>query len=164
MKNQTKWAIAVFLAVCFLVSVTAASVNTDQKKGLCINLEKTTLKNDNFRKVLYTGQYNQLVLMSLKPHEDIGMEVHEDTDQFFYFMDGKGKCIVNGNEYEVRDGSAVFVPAGAHHNVINTMKNLDLKLFTTYSPPEHQDGIVRKTKAEANDPTKAESFDGYTTE
>ena len=164
MKNQTKWALAVFLAVCFLVSVTAASVSPDQKKGLCINLEKATLKNDNFRKVLYTGQYNQLVLMSLKPHEDIGMEVHKDTDQFFYFMDGKGKCIVNGNEYEVRDGSAVFVPAGAHHNVINTMKNHDLKLFTTYSPPEHQDGIVRKTKAEANDPTKAESFNGKTTE
>src|SRR5660398_183068 len=92
------------------------------------------------------------------------MEVHKDTDQFFYFMDGKGKCIVNGNEYEVCDGSAVFVPAGAHHNVINTMKNHDLKLFTTYSPPEHQDGIVRKTKAEANDPTNAESFNGKTTE
>ena len=164
MKNQIKWALAVFLAVCFLVSVTAASVSPDQKKGLSINLEKATLKNNNFRQVLYTGQYNQLVLMSLKPHVDIGMEVHEDTDQFFYFMGGKGTCIVNGNKYEVRDGSAVFVPAGAHHNVINTMKNQDLKLFTTYSPPEHQDGIVRKTKAQANDPNKAESFNGKTTE
>jgi Mannose-6-phosphate isomerase len=164
MKNQTKWTVAVFLVLCFLVSVTAASVSPDQKKGLSINLEKATLKNDNFRNVLYTGQYNQLVLMSLKPCEDIGMEVHEDTDQFFYFMDGKGTCIVNGNEYEVRDGYAVFVPAGAHHNVINTQKNHNLKFFTTYSPPEHQDGIVRKTKAEANDPKNKESFDGMTTE
>ena len=164
MKNQTKWALAVFLAVCFLVSVTAASVSPDQKKGLSINLEKATLKNNNFRQVLYTGQYNQLVLMSLKPHEDIGMEVHADTDQFFYFMGGKGTCIVNGNKYEVRDGSAVFVPAGAHHNVINTMKNHDLKLFTTYSPPEHKDGIVRKTEADAENPANQESFADYTTE
>ena len=164
MKNQTKWAVAIFLAACFLVSVTAAEISPTQKKGLCINLEKTTLKNDNFRKVLYTGHYSQLVLMSLKPKEEIGKETHIDTDQFFYFMNGKGKCIVNGNEYEVSDGFALFVPAGAEHNVINTMKNHDLKLFTTYSPPEHKDGIVRKTEADAENPANQESFADYTTE
>ena len=131
-------------------------------KGFNANIEQDTLENNNFRKVLYTGQNCQLVLMSLKPNEEIGMEVHSDNDQFFRFEKGEGKCIIDGNTYEVRDGSAIVVPAGAQHNIINTSSDEDLKLYTIYSPAHHKDGIVRITKeeAEAND----EEFDGVTTE
>jgi len=87
-------------------------------KGFCINIEEATLENDNFRKVLYTSKHSQLVLMSLKPEEDIGMEVHEENDQFFRFEKGQGKCIIDGNEYELSDGVAVVVPAGAKHNIM----------------------------------------------
>ena len=89
-------------------------------KGFSINIEDATLENDNFRKVLYTSKYSQLVLMSLRPREEIGMEVHEENDQFFRFEAGQGKCIIDGNEYELSDGVAVVVPAGAQHNIINT--------------------------------------------
>ncbi len=131
-------------------------------KGFCIDIEDATLENGNFRKVLYTSKHSQLVLMSLKPLEDIGMEVHEENDQFFRFESGQGKCIIDGNEYELKDGVAVIVPAGAQHNVINTSKAEDLKLYTIYSPAHHKDGIVRATKkdAEANEA----DFDGKTTE
>ena len=131
-------------------------------KGYSINIEEETLANTNFRKVLYTGKHSQLVLMSLLPSEDIGMEVHPDNDQFFRFEKGQGKCIIDGNEYLVSDGFAVVVPAGAQHNVINMSTTEDLKLYTIYSPANHLDGIVRATKAEAeaNDP----KFDGVTTE
>jgi mannose-6-phosphate isomerase-like protein (cupin superfamily) len=100
--------------------------------------------------------------MSLKPMEEIGMEVHEENDQFFRFENGHGKCIIDGNEYELSDGVAVVVPAGAQHNIINTSETEELKLYTIYSPAHHKDGIVRATKeeAEAND----EEFDGKTTE
>ena len=163
MKNQIKRTVAIFLAVCFLVSVTVAAVSASTlKKGYSINIEKATLENNNFRKVLYTAQYSQLVLMSLKPKEDIGMEVHEDNDQFFYFVGGQGTCIINSHKYKVSDGSAVVVPAGAQHNVINTMKNKSLKFFTIYSPPQHKDKIVRSTKKEAE--ANEETFDGVTTE
>ena len=163
MKNQIKRTVAIFLAVCFLVSVTATAVSAaNTKKGYSINIEKATLENNNFRKVLYTAQYSKLVLMSLKPKEDIGMEVHEDNDQFFYFVEGQGTCIINCNKYTVSDGSAVVVPAGAQHNVINTMKNKSLKFFTIYSPPQHKDKIVRSTKKEAE--ANEETFDGVTTE
>jgi len=163
MKNQIKRTVAIFLAVCFLVSVTVAAVSASTlKKGYSINIEKATLENNNFRKVLYTAQYSQLVLMSLKPKEDIGMEVHEDNDQFFYFVEGQGTCIINCNKYTVSDGSAVVVPADAQHNVINTMKNKSLKFFTIYSPPQHKDKIVRSTKKEAE--ANEETFDGVTTE
>lgn len=145
------------------MSVTVAAVSASTlKKGYSINIEKATLENNNFRKVLYTAQYNQLVLMSLKPKEDIGMEVHEDNDQFFYFVEGQGTCIINCNKYTVSDGSAVVVPAGAQHNVINTMKNKSLKFFTIYSPPQHKDKIVRSTKKEAE--ANEETSDGVTTE
>lgn len=131
-------------------------------KGFNINIEKETLENDNFRKVLYTGKNSQLVLMSLRPKEDIGMEVHPENDQFFRFEKGEGKCIIDGNEYALADGVAVIVPAGAEHNIINTSETEDLKMYTIYSPAHHKDGIVRATKeeAEAND----EEFDGVTTE
>ncbi len=131
-------------------------------KGFCTDIEEATLENGNFRKVLYTSKHSQLVLMSLKPREEIGMEVHEENDQFFRFETGQGKCIIDGNEYEVGDGVAVVVPAGAQHNVINTSETEDLKLYTIYSPAHHKDGIVRTTKEEA-EANEAE-FDGMTTE
>lgn len=99
-------------------------------KGFSINIEDATLENDNFRKVLYTSKYSQLVLMSLRPREEIGMEVHEENDQFFRFEAGQGKCIIDGNEYELSDGVAVVVPAGAQHNIINTSDTEELKLYT----------------------------------
>lgn len=131
-------------------------------KGFKSNIESETIANSNFRKVLYTGKNSQLVLMSLKPNEDIGMEVHTGNDQFFRFERGTGRCIINGNVYEVADGSAIVVPAGTEHNIINTSPTDDLKLYTIYSPAHHKDGIVRETKQEAMD-NEAE-FDGTTTE
>jgi mannose-6-phosphate isomerase-like protein (cupin superfamily) len=131
-------------------------------KGYKANIEKETLKNKNFRKVLYTSAYSQLVLMSLKPKEEIGSEVHEENDQFLRFEGGVGRVMIDDSKYTVKDGDAVVIPAGARHNVINTSATEDLKLYTIYSPPHHKDGIVRKTKeeAEANDV----EFDGKMTE
>ncbi len=131
-------------------------------KGFNSNIEKDTLENNNFRKVLYTGKHSQLVLMSLKPKEEIGMEVHEENDQFFRFEKGRGKCIIDGNESEISDGVAVIVPAGAQHNIINTSDIDDLKLYTIYSPAHHKDGVVRATKAEAE--ADSPEFNGVTTE
>jgi len=132
------------------------------KKGYNANIEKDTIENTNFRKVLYTGKHSQLVLMSLKPNEEIGMEVHTDNDQFFRFEKGEGKCIIDGSEYTLADGSVIIVPAGAEHNIINTSSTEDLKLYTIYSPAHHKDGIVRATKEEAE--KNEEEFDGLTTE
>jgi mannose-6-phosphate isomerase-like protein (cupin superfamily) len=131
-------------------------------KGFKNNIEMLTVENSAFRQVLYTGPHSQLVLMSLKPNEDIGMEVHEENDQFFRFEKGQGKVIIDGNEYEVKDGDAVVVPAGAEHNVINSQDSEELKLYTIYSPAHHKDGIMRATKEEA-EANEAE-FDGVTTE
>lgn len=131
-------------------------------KGYNANIERDTIENINFRKVLYTGKHCQLVLMSLKPNEEIGMEVHPDNDQFFRFEKGEGKCIIDGNEYALRDGSVIIVPSGAEHNVINTSSTEDLKLYTIYSPAHHKDGVVRATKAEAE--ADGPEFDGVTTE
>jgi len=132
------------------------------KKGYKDNIEKLTLENENFRHVLYTAKHCQLVLMSLLPGEEIGMEVHEGNDQFFRFEKGMGKVIIDETEYLVKDGDAVIVPSGSNHNVINTSQTEPLKLYTLYSPPHHQDAMVRKTKAEAvaDDP----EFAGITTE
>ena len=131
-------------------------------KGFHSNIEKDTLENKNFRKVLYTGKHSQLVLMSLEPKEEIGMEVHPDNDQFFRIEKGQGKCIIDGNEYEISDGSAIVVPAGAQHNVINTSDSEKLSLYTIYSPAHHQDGVMRKTKQDAE--KDSPEFDGKTTE
>ena len=131
-------------------------------KGFCTNIEEETTSNTNFRKVLYTGKHSQLVLMSLLPDEDIGMETHPDNDQFFRFEKGEGKCIIDGNEYTVNDGFAIVVPDGAEHNIINTSSTEPLKLYTVYSPANHKDGIVRTTKIEAEQ--NKEEFDGKTTE
>jgi mannose-6-phosphate isomerase-like protein (cupin superfamily) len=131
-------------------------------KGFVTHLERETMKNTDFRHVLYTGKNSQLVLMSLKPGEEIGEEVHEDHDQFFRFESGEGKVIIDGAEHQIKDGTGVIVPAGARHNVINTSKRANLRLYTIYSPPEHQDGVVRHTKKEAM--ASEEHFDGRTTE
>lgn len=132
------------------------------KRGFKGNIEKLALENENFRHVLYTAKNAQLVLMSLLPGQEIGMETHEGNDQFFRFEKGQGKVIIDETEYIVGDGDAVIVPQGARHNVINTSQTEALKLYTLYSPPHHKDGIVRKTKeeAEANGP----EFYGVTTE
>ena len=131
-------------------------------KGFVSNIEKDTLENENFRKVLYTSKHSQLVLMCLAPNEEIGMEVHPDNDQFFRFEKGLGKCIIDGNEYEIKDGTAVVVPAGAQHNIVNVSATDNLMLYTIYSPAHHKDGIVRATKAEAV--ANEAEFDGKTTE
>jgi mannose-6-phosphate isomerase-like protein (cupin superfamily) len=117
--------------------------------GYAGNIEEETLQNDFFRRVVFTGPHAQLVVMSLLPLEEIGMEVHEQHDQFFRFERGEGKVIIAGEEYMVKDGSAVIVPAGSMHNVINTSKDKPLKLYTIYSPPNHPEGTVHETKAEA---------------
>lgn len=116
--------------------------------GYVANIEEKTLANSFFRQVLFTAKYSQLVLMALQPGEEIGTEVHEEHDQFFRFESGIGKVVIDGVESVVKDGSAVVVPAGAQHNVINTGQEL-MKLYTIYSPPEHKDGTIHKTKAEA---------------
>jgi len=131
-------------------------------KGYNANIEKDTLENSNFRKVLYTGKHSQLVLMALKPNEDIGMEVHPDNDQFFRFEAGQGKAIIDGNEYMLENGSVIIVPAGSEHNIINTSDSEELKLYTIYSPAHHKDGVIRATKAEAE--ADSPEFDGVTTE
>lgn len=113
------------------------------------NIEKATLNNTSFRKVVHTGRNSQLVLMSLKPGEEIGEEVHDHVDQFFRFESGEGKAIVQGVEYNVSDGMALVVDAGSKHNIINTSKTEDLKLYTIYSPANHPDGTEHKTKEDA---------------
>lgn len=130
-------------------------------KGFINNIEKLTLENEDFRRVLYTGKHSQLVLMSLKPGQEIGEEIHH-LDQFLRCEAGKGKAVIDGVEHDFTDGVAVVVPAGAKHNFINTSPDADLKLYTIYSPPEHQDGVVRHTKEDAL--AQPEEFDGKTTE
>lgn len=119
--------------------------------GFVDNIKDLTLVNVNFRKVIFTGAHSQLVLMSLLPNEDIGMEVHSDTDQFFRIEKGEGKIIIDGVETIVGDGSAIVVPAGAEHNLINTSSIEPLKIYTIYSPSHHKDGTVHITKADATE-------------
>jgi mannose-6-phosphate isomerase-like protein (cupin superfamily) len=132
------------------------------KIGFVADIEKETKKNTDFRRVLYTGEKCQFVLMCLQPMEDIGMETHNDNDQFFRFEEGHGTVVINGKEHAVKDGSGVIVPCGSKHNVLNTSKTEVLKLYTIYSPPNHLDKVVRKTKQDAL--AKEEHFDGKTTE
>lgn len=130
-------------------------------KGYVANIEKMSIENEYFRKVLYTAQNSQLVLMSLKPGEDIGEEIHE-LDQFIRCEAGEGKAVLDGVEHLISDGFAIVVPAGAMHNIINTSASNDLKLYTLYSPPNHKDGTIHKTKSEAE--ANEEHFDGKVTE
>jgi mannose-6-phosphate isomerase-like protein (cupin superfamily) len=117
--------------------------------GYHTDIEKKSLENEFFREVLFTGPHSQLVVMALKPGEEIGRETHPDTDQFIRVEAGYGKAILDGEEYTLADGSALVIPAGAEHNVINTSSKESLKLYTVYTPPEHPDGTIHKTKAEA---------------
>jgi mannose-6-phosphate isomerase-like protein (cupin superfamily) len=130
--------------------------------GFCGDIESMARENSDFRNVLYTASHSQLVLMNLKPGEEIGLETHCENDQFFRFEAGEGKVLIDGNEYPVTDGTAVIVPAGARHNVINTSASLELKIYTIYSPAHHKDGIVRATKAEAE--SDAPEYDGRNSE
>lgn len=132
------------------------------KKGFKENIEKATFDNSDFRKVLYTGKHSQLVLMTLLPKEEVGLEIHPYNDQFFRFEKGQGQVIVNGTVYDVSDGDAVIVPAGAEHNIINVSGIEPLKFYTIYSPAHHKDKIIMKTKLEAEQ--SKEEFDGVTTE
>jgi mannose-6-phosphate isomerase-like protein (cupin superfamily) len=117
--------------------------------GYVGDIEEKTANNRNFRTVLYTTSRCQLVVMNIRPKEDIGSEVHEDVDQFIRVETGEGKAVLDGKEYRLRDGSAVVIPAGVEHNIVNTSADEDMKLYTIYTPPEHPDGTVHKTKADA---------------
>jgi mannose-6-phosphate isomerase-like protein (cupin superfamily) len=129
-------------------------------KGFVGNIEKLTEENNDYRRVLYTGKNIQLVLMAIQPGEEIGEEVHEDRDQFFRIETGEGEVVINGNRTKIRSDDGIVVPAGARHNIRSTGKE-PLRLYTLYAPPEHRDGTVHVTKADA----KVEAhFDGKTTE
>jgi mannose-6-phosphate isomerase-like protein (cupin superfamily) len=132
-------------------------------RGYHNDIEEQTTGNSDFRRVLYTGKGLQLVVMSLKPGEEIGAEVHEDRDQFFRFEEGSGQVDIDDNTYDVVDGSGVIVPQGARHNVRNT-GDRPLRLYTLYAPPEHKDGVVQATKADADARHAHEEWDGATTE
>jgi mannose-6-phosphate isomerase-like protein (cupin superfamily) len=118
-------------------------------KGYVTNIEHDTLENEDYRRVLFTGPNTQLVLMTLQPGEEIGVEDHEGHDQFIRIESGNGVVLLNGREHALADGSAVVIPSGVEHNVINRSKDTPLRLYTLYSPPEHPDGTVQHTKAEA---------------
>jgi mannose-6-phosphate isomerase-like protein (cupin superfamily) len=130
-------------------------------KGYTINIEKATKENENFRKVLYTAPNSQLVLMSLKPNEEIGKEIHE-LDQFIRIEEGKGRAVLNDAEYDIEDGSAIVIPAGVWHNIVNGSGG-NMKLYTIYSPAEHKDGVVHITKEDAERDIE-DHFDGKLTE
>lgn len=130
-------------------------------KGYADNIEKRTIENSNFREVLYTGQNIQLVVMALKPGEEIGEEIHSDRDQFFRFEAGRGEVWIDAVCHQVKPDDAVIVPAGARHNVVSTGSE-PLRLYTIYGPPEHLDGTIHATKADADG--AEEHFDGRTTE
>ena len=132
-------------------------------KGYCENIEQVTVANEDFRQVLYTGKYLQLVLMTLKPGEEIGEEVHEDRDQFFRIEEGQGTVYIDGAPNAVEDDFAVIVPAGARHNVVNS-GNAPLRLYTLYGPPEHKDKVVHKTKEQADRDHENDEWNGETTE
>lgn len=131
-------------------------------KGYVINIEKAAAENDNFRKVLYTAKYSQLVVMSLKPKEDIGEEVHANLDQFIRVESGVGKAVLSGEDHPIGDGSVVVVPAGTKHNIINTSEDSKMKLYTLYSPPNHRLDVAHITKEEAM--KDDEYFDGQLSE
>lgn len=133
------------------------------KRGYCDNIERATVENEDFRRVLYTGRNLQLVLMTLQPGEEIGEEVHADRDQFFRIEEGEGAIDIDGRENRVEDDFAAIVPAGARHNVRN-IGSRPLRLYTIYAPPEHKDGVVQATKAEAEARHAHEEWDGKTSE
>jgi mannose-6-phosphate isomerase-like protein (cupin superfamily) len=133
------------------------------KRGYCDDIEKATIRNQDFRRVLYTGKHLQLVVMTLQPGEEIGSEVHPDRDQFFRIEEGEGAIDIDGRENKVVDDFAAIVPAGARHNVRNTGSQ-PLRLYTVYGPPEHKDAVVQSTKSEAEARHEDEEWQGETTE
>jgi mannose-6-phosphate isomerase-like protein (cupin superfamily) len=141
-----------------IINFVKAATADDSKKGLVIDIEKETANNNNFRKVIYTGEHSQLVLMSLNPGEEIGEEIHEETDQFFRIDKGSGFVVINDEKHTINDGFAIVIPAGAKHNVIAGKDGL--KLYSIYSPPHHADKTIHKTKEDVEE----EHFDGKTTE
>ena len=154
------------LLLSFLILCSAAVANAESgksvqnKKGFVQNIEEISVKNQAFSRVLYTGKHSQLVVMSLKPKEEIGMEVHK-LDQFFRVEEGSGEAILNGVRTPIRAGFAVLVPSGANHNIINT-GTVPMKLYTLYAPPNHRDGVVHATRAAAE--AEKKHFEGKTTE
>jgi mannose-6-phosphate isomerase-like protein (cupin superfamily) len=122
--------------------------------GFCTNIEKTTRENTYFRQVLYTAPHCQLVVMTLQPGEDIGLERHDDVDQFIRVESGTGQATIDGKSYPLADGVAVVIPAGSTHNVLNSSRDGCLRLYTIYSPPEHPEGTVHKTKRDAMKPAR----------
>lgn len=122
--------------------------------GYMTNIERDTLENENFRKVLYTAPNLQLVLMTLRPGEEIGLETHDDGDQFFRVEAGEGEAILDGETHRLADGDIVVIPAGVEHNIVNSSSDTPLRVYTIYTPPEHPDGTVHKTKAEADEYAK----------
>lgn len=138
------------------------SLPDHKKKGYKVDLKNISHTNSNFRRVLYSNKHMQLVVMSLKPNEEIGEETHLNNDQLFSFEKGRGKCTINGNVYFVESGDAIIIPAGAKHNIRNISKKRELKMFTVYAPPQHKDGIIRVTKAIAHQ--NESKFDGITSE
>lgn len=131
-------------------------------KGYKTNIEKATLENENFRRVMYTSHHFQLVLMSLLPGEEIGMETHPGNDQFFRVEQGHGECYIDDRKYELSANDIVVIPAGARHNIINTDNMTTLKMYTIYAPPNHKDGTIHQTRQEAL--ASKEIFDGVTSE
>ena len=145
----------------FFLTPVLAQLGELTMKGFVADIEELTEDNTDFRRVLYTGKNLQLVLMAIEPGEDIGEEVHEDRDQFFRVEKGKGEVVIDGNRSKVKSDDAVIVPAGARHNIVNTGSK-PLQLYTLYAPPEHRDGTVHVTKADAE--ATEEHFDGKTSE
>lgn len=148
-------------AAAFAVLQATSSSGETRKKGFVADIDRLTVANENYRQVLYTGQHLQLVLMTLKPGEEIGEEAHDEIDQFFRVEAGEGEIVINGVSHRVSDGTAMIVPAGALHNVRNTGDE-PLKLYTLYGPPEHRRDVVHRTKAEAE--SRPLHFDGKTSE
>ena len=152
--------VGIIFAVCGISSSAGQKKSSIVKKGFVQDIESITIKNNEFRQVLYTAENCQLVIMSLKPGEEIGVEVHK-SDQFFRVEEGSGEAVLNGVRTAIKPGFAVVVPGGAKHNIINT-GSVPLKLYTLYAPPNHRDGVVHHTRADAQ--ADNEQFDGKTTE
>jgi len=155
-----KYFAVVLFGILLTISCKESSTGGVSMKGYVQNIENIAVKNEEFRRVLYTAKNCQLVVMALKPKEEIGAEVHK-LDQFFRVEEGTGEAVLNGVSTEISAGFAVLVPAGINHNIINT-GSVPLKLYTIYSPPNHRDGVVHHTRADAE--SDNEHFDGKTTE
>lgn len=145
--SANNWCLAILATLVASSNLYAEEVKSDD--GYIVDIEERTVSNSNFREVLFTGPRSQLVVMSLKPGEEIGEEMHDDIDQFIRVEQGEAKIILGGKAHHIKDDDAVVIPSGVRHNIINTSSSEDLKLYTIYSPREHKPGTIHKTKAEA---------------